>query len=88
MSKITGIELSSHARGLGKIACDAAGETVSSAAYDNIHNECLSVLAMLAKAGHKRSHELLNPPKQAAAHDAQPELTRSDESVAVGAIGL
>ena len=88
MSELTSNELAASTRVLAKFAYDSAEGTVSNAAYDNIHDECVSVLKTLARAGHKRSHELLNPPKQAAAQDAQPELTRSEESVAVGAIGL
>ena len=85
-SKVTAVELSEHARGLGKIAFDSTGGTVSTAAYDNIHSECVSVLTALAKAGHTKSQALLNPPKAAVAQDAK-RVSR-EASVMVGSIGF
>jgi hypothetical protein len=64
MSTIDLAELAKHARGLTEIAVDAKvdrADGVRMVSYDQIHDHCRAVLGSLALAGHKRSHELLNP---------------------------
>jgi hypothetical protein len=56
--------LARHGRALHQLATDAKVDPkdgLHTVSYDTIHDHCRAVLGALAVAGHRRSHELLNP---------------------------
>ena len=95
-------ELAKHARRVGEIAIDGCKDVektkkVANVSFDEIHSHAVGMLHALAKAGHAKSHALLNPAtgrapeggakNPAVTGDSKATLSR-EAALAVGSIGI